>query len=252
VGRVQVLSSTPSVLAAYATDGQRWTRLSGTAGTVGTAPVTALRGAGNLTEPEADALGAALLHRGPLYVAVLAEGALPDAPLTVTPTPATSRRTGLYVAAPSGSTPAPGAPEPGATTGEHVTYTELGSGTNARATDASIQVASTPAEIAAVYAQAYGRQSGSPVPPPVEGGTVVGIFLGQKPTGGYGVRVLQVSAQGAVLTVTVQLRSPGPGTITTQALTSPWTLIRVSGTYPDVRVVDQLGQPLPTSGGTDR
>ena len=134
-----------------------------------------------------------------------------------------------------------------------MTYTELSSGSTARVTTPSVQVATTDAEVAALYAQAYGRQTDVPAPAPVASGTVVGIFLGQRTTGGYGVRVVGARANGEVLTLTVQLRSPGPGSITTQAITSPWTLVRVDGTYTRVEVVDTLGQPLPTAaGGTDR
>ncbi|GHF29816.1 hypothetical protein HNQ07_000815 [Deinococcus metalli] len=249
--RVQITASTPAVTTVYATDGERWTRLSGTSGMVDMAPATSLRGAGRLTDAEADALGAALLHQGPLYVAVLAEDSIPDTPLTLDPAPGTYRRTGLYVAAP----PAASAPKPSpvtATTGDRVTYTELSSGTNARVSAPTVQVATTDAEVATLYTQAHGRQTDVPTPASVGSGTVVGIFLGQRNTGGYGVRVVRASASGGVLTLTVQLRVPGPGSITTQAITSPWTLVRVEGTYTRVDVVDEFGQPLPVGGATDR
>lgn len=252
-GGVQVTASDPSVLAVYATDGAQWSKLSGTGGTVTAAPATTLRGAGNLTDAEADAVGTALLGQGPLYVAVLAEGSLPDAPLTVEPAPREYRRTGLYVTAPS--TTAAGGTIPTAapsTPGGRVTHTVIGSGTNAAVTAATVQVATTAAQVATLYAQAYGRQTGAPAPVTAQGTTTVGIFLGQRPTGGYSVRVVGTSVAEGVLTVTVQVRAPGAGTITTQALTSPWTLIQVPGTYSQVRVVNEAGQPLPQGGGTDR
>lgn len=253
-GRVQVTDSDPAVLAVYATDGTRWSKLSGTGGTVTTAPATTLRGAGTLTDAEADAVGTALLGQGPLYVAVLAEDSLPDAPLAVEPTPRDYRRTGLYVTAPLAATPA--APSstttPPSAPGGRVTYTVLGSGTNAAVPAATIQVATTASQVAALYAQAYGRQTSAPAPVAAQGTTTVGIFLGQKPTGGYGVQVVGARVAQGVLTVIAQVRSPGAGAITTQALTSPWTLIQVPGTYAEVRVVDETGRPLPQGGGTDR
>ncbi|THF88255.1 protease complex subunit PrcB family protein [Deinococcus sp. KSM4-11] len=248
-GTIQVTHRDSSVAAAFYTDGTRWTRLEGTTGTVGLRQTATLRGAGNLTDAEADSLGAALLHQGPLVVAVLTEGSLPDAALKVDPAPARYLRTGLYLSAPTrpaGSSPITTPP----TTGGSVEFTVLASGTNASVTTGGVEIASTQAEIDALLARVNGRQTSAATSTPT-GGTVIGVFLGQRPTGGYSVRVLSVSKADNVLTVRVQVHAPGPGAITTQALTSPWTLIRVPGTYAQVRVVDMLGQPLPT-GGTGR
>ncbi|WP_216329627.1 protease complex subunit PrcB family protein [Deinococcus aestuarii] len=250
----------------YFTDGRGWSRLSAPAGPGlrGTA-VAGLRGAGNLTDAEADALSAALVSQGPLAVAVLNEAAVPDAPLTVEPTPTEYRRTALYVlpnvrtvALPGTATGTvtitPGAGQPGSTQpqaqGARVTLTELASGTNAAVTAPAVQVATTQSALTALYNLAYGRQTGVPAAPSLgAGSTAVGLFLGQQSTGGYGVRVVGASGQNGVLTLTAEVRSPSPGAITTQALTSPWTIVRVPGTYREVRVVDAQGRPLPSTGG---
>ncbi|BDP41444.1 hypothetical protein DAETH_14130 [Deinococcus aetherius] len=248
----------------YFTDGRTWSRLSAPAGAGlrGTA-VAGLRGAGNFTDAEADALSAALLNQGPLAVTVLNEAGVPDAPLAVEPAPTEYRRTALYVlpnvrtvvaqgSATGSVTITPGAGQPGSVQaqGARVTFTELASGTNAAVTDPTVRVATSQGELSALYGLAYGRQTGVPAAPSLgAGGTAVGIFLGQRPTGGYGVRVLGASTQGGVLTLTAEVRSPGPGSITTQALTSPWTIVRVSGTYREVRVVNAQGQSLPGGAG---
>ncbi|MEF2277659.1 protease complex subunit PrcB family protein [Deinococcus sp. YIM 134068] len=268
----------------FYTDGRAWSRLSAAsgAGLRGTA-VAGLRGAGNLTETEADALSAAFLNQGPLAVAVLNEATVPDPALTVEPRPGEYRRTALYVLSgvrtvvPAGSvtgtvtiTPTPGTTAPGtgtpgttqpgttlpgsgqpvASQGVRVSFTELASGTNAAVTTSSVQVAATQGAVSALYGLAYGRQTGTPAVPSVTAGsTVVGVFLGQRPTGGYSVRVTGASAQNGVLTLTAEVRSPGAGSITTQAITSPWTLVRVPGAYREVRVVDAQGNPLPTGAG---
>ncbi|WP_034384311.1 protease complex subunit PrcB family protein [Deinococcus sp. YIM 77859] len=241
----------------YYTDGRTWTRLNETAGSgVSGTPVRGLRGAGNLTDAEADALSAALLNQGALAVAVLNETAVPDPPLTTEPAPREYRRTALYVlpgvptvAATSGT-----APNNPPAAGGRVTFTELASGNNASVTSPAVQVATTQGALAALYNLAYGRQTSAPPVPPLGGNaTAVAIFLGQRATGGYGVRVTGASAQGGVLTLTVNLTAPGPGSITTQALTSPWTIVRVPGTYREVRVVDTQGRPFqlgPNSGQT--
>ena len=108
-------------------------------------------------------------------------------------------------------------------------------------------------EARALYATAYGRQTGIPTPPALAAGeTLVGVFMGQRPTGGYSVRVTGATGQGSTLALRVQVNAPGPGAITTQALTSPWTIVRVSGSFSAASVLDQLGQPLRGPGGNDR
>ena len=93
-----------NVEAVYATDGAAWFRLSGpvTAGQTVLANAvqnTFLRGAGDLTDPEADALGAELKGQGALAVAVLPDSSLPDQALKVEPTLEAGKHplTGLYV-----------------------------------------------------------------------------------------------------------------------------------------------------------
>ncbi len=238
----------------YYTDGRTWTRLNATAGRgLRGTPVGGLRGAGNLTDAEASAVSGALLGQGPLAVAVLNEAALPDAPLAVEPTAGEYRRTALYllpgvrtVTASEG----PSTPTPTPLPGGRVNFTVLASGTNANVTSSAVQVATAQADVGALYNLAYGRQTAIPSVPSLSGNdTVIGVFLGQRPTGGYSLRVTGASAQSGVLTLTVAVSAPGPGSITTQAITSPWTIVRVPGSFREVRVVDPQGQPFQTGAG---
>lgn len=260
-GTFDVRASDNSVSAVFYTDGRSWTKLAGLSGSVAGQRVPGLDGAGLLTAPEAAALSRALLGQGPLAVAVLAEASLPDAPLAVEPAPQEHLRTGLYIL-PNVATlavapvtpvprpaPAPTPPSPGA----RVNVTELASGTQAAVQTFGVQLATTQAEANALYAVAYGRQTGVPEAARIDASTIVGVFMGQRATGGYGIRVLSASASGGVLTLVVQQRAPAPGAITTQALTSPWTLVRVDGRFTQVRLVDERGQPLPAGapGGGD-
>lgn len=255
------------VRAVYYTDGRSWQKLSGTSGVVQAQMVQGLRGAGRLTDAEATALAAALQGQGPLSVAVLDETRVPDAPLAVEPRPNEYLRTALYILpgavnvagsapeAPSGQPapvrPAPTSPPSSAPgTGARVNITELAQGNNAAVTSFSIQVATTQAAANALYSQAYGRQTGGPSAPGVSGATLVGVFLGQRSTGGYAVRVTGASVSSGVLTLTVRVTAPGPDSITTQALTTPWTIVRVPGTYTRVTVVDEQGRPLSDTSGS--
>ncbi|MPY65260.1 protease complex subunit PrcB family protein [Deinococcus sp. SDU3-2] len=167
----------------------------------------------------------------------------PGATGTVTETPTT----------PPATTPPVGTTDPIVTPvpGGRVTVTELASGTNAAVSDPAVQVATTQSALNALYRVAYGNQTGTPAVPTLRSGeTVVGVFLGQRPTGGYGVQVTGASVQNGVLTLTVNIRAPGPGAITTQALTSPWTLVRVPGTFTRVQLVDAAGRPIQLGTGT--
>jgi hypothetical protein len=58
-------------------------------------------------------------------------------------------------------------------------------------------------------------------------GYVIAVFAGERPTGGYAISVEKVTDIGKERHVTVLLEKPGAGCITTQALTSPYQIIRV-------------------------
>ncbi|WP_189005624.1 protease complex subunit PrcB family protein [Deinococcus malanensis] len=255
------------VRALYYTDGRSWQKLSGTSGVVRAETVQGLRGAGRLTDAEGTVLATALQGQGPLAVAVLDETRVPDAALAVEPRPTEYLRTALYIlpgvvtlarsapAVPAPTQPAPTQPAPtppassAPSTGARVNITEVAQGNNATVTSFSVQVATTQAAASALYAQAYGRQTSPPSPPSVAGGTLVGVFLGQRTTGGYAVRVTGASASAGTLTLTVRVTAPGPDSITTQAITSPWAIVRVPGTFTRVNVVDEQGRPLSDQSG---
>ena len=53
---------------------------------------------------------------------------------------------------------------------------------------------------------------------------LAGISLGEKPTGGYLVRIADTHEQDGVLYIRYRERIPGPGSIVTQAFTTPYSL----------------------------
>ncbi len=251
-GNTYAVSAAQNLAATYLVSGGNWFKLSGalSAGAqvqANAQPIGGLSGAGNLTPEEAAALSGRLATQPNLIVTVLPTEALPDAPLKVEPAPGETLQTGLYLQTLQASAVA--APTPGGTVSNsngsgNVNVRELGSGNNARAESAQVTLASTQSDLAALWSAAYGLQSSPPPTPNLNGQTAVGIFLGSKPTGGYGVSVQSAQASGDVLTITVNVRQPGAGSITTQSLTSPWTIISVPGQYRSAQVRDQNGQPL--------
>jgi hypothetical protein len=56
---------------------------------------------------------------------------------------------------------------------------------------------------------------------------VIGIFLGQKPTGGYDVEIAGAEQSDGMLTVSFREKSPRPGAILTQAFTQAFHIVRI-------------------------
>ncbi|OEY65269.1 protease complex subunit PrcB family protein [Marinobacter sp. X15-166B] len=54
------------------------------------------------------------------------------------------------------------------------------------------------------------------------------VALGQKPTGGYGVTLAQAVIESGELRLTVSVHQPEPGTMVTQALTTPCAVVAVT------------------------
>jgi hypothetical protein len=71
---------------------------------------------------------------------------------------------------------------------------------------------------------------GAVMPPPVDFSRemVVGVFLGQRETGGDQIEITGVEKTATVLRVQYQVREPEPGAVLTQVLTQPFHLVRLA------------------------
>jgi hypothetical protein len=65
---------------------------------------------------------------------------------------------------------------------------------------------------------------------------VVGIFLGEKSTGGYEVEIVRAERRNSSLYFYYWGKSPPPGVMVTQALTQPFHLVRVAK-YDNARII---------------
>ncbi len=64
---------------------------------------------------------------------------------------------------------------------------------------------------------------------------VLGVFMGSRPTAGYGVAITSVAERDGSLVVTFSETSPRPGTMSAQVLTFPYHIVAVPKRGGDVR-----------------
>lgn len=86
-----------------------------------------------------------------------------------------------------------------------------------------------------------------------DGYIYISIFAGEKPTGGYGIKVLSVEDNEGKTNILVKEIVPSPNAIVTQALTYPFVNIRAKSITPNIYVRNELGveYPLLSCGETD-
>ncbi|MCA9835470.1 MAG: protease complex subunit PrcB family protein [Trueperaceae bacterium] len=184
--------------------------------------INGLVGAGSLTREEAQMLMRVLEPRGALAV-------------TVVPNPAVSPRkvdgveeylqTALYVQLTLPTDIAAYTPP-----AEDLIWEELASGNQAVGVDKPEYVfISNETQFLNVWNKAYGSQLSVPALPDInfDKETLLAVFMGQKNSGGYGITIQDVSNEQTDIYVNMKFNEPAPGTMTTQALSSPWVILRV-------------------------
>jgi len=183
----------------------------------------ALRGLGELTPSEADALARRLESLGePLIVSFLAASEVPRRAVDGV---AEARATAVHVT--RGLEVDVGAFRPAP---RDVVFEVIGTGQQAVGiTQPLYLLVRDAAELRSIWNFAYGNVLNPPPVPIVDFAreTMVAIFVGQKPTGGYGLAIRGVTFEGGDLFVALDLQEPRPGAMVTQALTSPWLIARI-------------------------
>src|SRR5262245_26037559 len=74
-----------------------------------------------------------------------------------------------------------------------------------------------------------------------QGEMVVAVFLGDRPTGGYGVEITQASAGPKAVVVSVRRMEPAPGSIRAQMVTQPFAIVAVPRSELPVKFVEERG-----------
>jgi len=92
-------------------------------------------------------------------------------------------------------------------------------------------VARSQSEWDAVWRQHVSGDSSSRPPPAIdfENEIVVALFLGDKPSGGYDVRISRADQSHDTLTIHYQERNLSPGGMVAQASTQPFHIVRIIG-----------------------
>ncbi len=67
--------------------------------------------------------------------------------------------------------------------------------------------------------------------------TVIGVFLGSRPTAGYSVEIERIDRDGDALVVRYHERKPGPGDMVAQMITAPYRLVTIDRFTGPIRFV---------------
>jgi PrcB C-terminal len=90
-------------------------------------------------------------------------------------------------------------------------------------------VARNQAEWDSVWKRHVSIETNPPPPPAIDFNKqiVIGVFLGEKPTGGYDVEIIRAEQSDGALVLHYREKSPLPGSIAIQVLTQPFHIIQV-------------------------
>ena len=182
----------------------------------------ALNGLGQLTPAEADMLEVVLAERAPVAVTVLPETDVPTRRVEGVPD---YRRTALYVQQTIPTDDSAYTPP-----AQELVWDVLAEGNQALGGEQeSFELVTSEVQLADVWNRAYGSRLTPPPLPDVDfrRESILAVFLATKPTGGYGLEVQGVTLEDNDAYVDVLTTEPPADAITTQALTTPWVLVRV-------------------------
>jgi len=182
-----------------------------------------LRGLGELTLAEADALALYLEGLGTALVVSVLDGAA--VPRRSVDGLAEYRASAIHVQVGIDTDSAAFRPAPRTVQWELVTSGQQATSVPRQ----SFRLIRDEAELRSLWNQLHGSQLTLPPLPRVDFSreTILVIMMGERPTGGYSVEVRDVTLEGGDLFIDVRLLEPAADAITTTALTSPWALVRV-------------------------
>lgn len=123
-----------------------------------------------------------------------------------------------------------------------IPFETLGKGTNSRIEKPLQEVIKSPEKWQSLW-----RRIQAPGDPPninFSESMVVLVAMGTQRTGGYSIQVSKVREEKGKIIVSYQAKKPGPGAITTQALTSPFHVVKLQRSELPV-VFEEVSAPPP-------
>ncbi len=122
-------------------------------------------------------------------------------------------------------TPAIGSPLPSDDAEILIQFTTLASGDHSGVRVRKNYLYSDEAEFAKVWDDAH---PGEPMPDvDFSREAVIALFAGERPSGGHAIKVEDIIVSDGAETVFIARTEPGPGCIVTQAITTPFTFVKV-------------------------
>lgn len=223
----------------YYFDGKRWNTMSRAIAGLENVKVTpvprnSIFGAGLLTNPEAIALGNYLTATK--QEVVVGTGLSAPNPAAFTPAPQSYRSTALFVQI--GIRDATEAASAAAQVSMSVQVLANGAQSLYEATTVETRLSSSVTEFDAVWQLAAGAQIPAPAAPSVDftKQKVVTVFMGQRPTGGYGLRLISSAPRRGGLRLLLEVSQPGAGLVQSQVITSPYLMVTVDAGVKEVEV----------------
>jgi hypothetical protein len=147
------------------------------------------------------------------------------------PTAAPALPAPVPAASPSPQSPASSAPPPAPV---QSTYTRILAQNTSGYLEPTELVLRDHAALEAAWRILFAGNQGTPLPPvDFSRSTLVLLAMGERSTGGHGLRIDRVTREGDAAVVRYTVTRPGPGCMTTQVITAPTELIsmpRVAGT----------------------
>jgi len=110
-----------------------------------------------------------------------------------------------------------------------IPFQTIAKGTRSGVSEAGQVIVRTQAEWNALWQKHSSMESSPSQAPAIDFNKeiVIGIFRGQKPTGGYDVEITSVERSNGTLIVSFREKSPQPGAVLTQAFTQPFHMVRI-------------------------
>ena len=183
--------------------------------------LSGLQGLAQLNRAESAALGKYLEGKGPTVLTVL--DTMPSAARTVSGAEE-YLRSGFYLQRQISTL----AGEAEVAESE-MFFDVIAAGSNALASEAGHRLIGSNDELREAWNAAYGTVLMQPELPVIdwERETVLALFMGSRNSGGYSISLERLSSVGNEIYADVRFGRPEAGAITTQALTSPWQLVKI-------------------------